>query len=157
MLLTRHYDQRPFNETVCDAIIANGGVKNPSKNVQNVCDDGCIKHGSDFSSVCDVGIRLSEINRLKWGATKETGSQVKACAIYGIQFTRMNCLWLSNTKETVSQIKVCVIEGIRFRRINYLRLGNRTEMGQPDQSVCDWWHTLYMDELFAISHNNWNS
>ena len=28
MLLTRHYDQRPFDETVCDAIIANGGVKN---------------------------------------------------------------------------------------------------------------------------------
>ena len=31
MLLTRHYDQRPFDETVCDAIIANVGVKNPSK------------------------------------------------------------------------------------------------------------------------------
>ena len=29
MLLTRHYDQRPFDETVCDAIIANGGVKEP--------------------------------------------------------------------------------------------------------------------------------
>ena len=42
-------------ETVCDAIIANGGVKNPSKNAQNVCDDGCIKHGPDFSCVCDPG------------------------------------------------------------------------------------------------------
>ena len=55
ILLTRHYDQRPFDETVCDAIIANGGVKNPSKKVQNVCDGGCIKHGSDFSCVCDEG------------------------------------------------------------------------------------------------------
>ena len=55
MLLTRHYDQRPFDETVCDAIITNGGVKNQSKKVQNVCDDGCIKHGSDFSCVCDAG------------------------------------------------------------------------------------------------------
>src|SRR6266536_313983 len=55
MLLTRHYDQRPFDETMCDAIIANGGVKNPSKKVQNVCDDGCIKHGSDFSCMCDAG------------------------------------------------------------------------------------------------------
>ena len=54
MLLTRYYDQRPFNETVCDAIIANGGVKNCQK-VQNVCDGGCIKHGSDFSCVCDSG------------------------------------------------------------------------------------------------------
>ena len=54
MLLTRHYDQRPFDETVRDAIIANGGVKEPSKKVQNVCDAGAIKHGSDFSCVCDA-------------------------------------------------------------------------------------------------------
>ena len=51
----RHYDQRSFDETMCDAIIANDDVKNPSKKIQNVCDDGCIKHGSDFSCVCDVG------------------------------------------------------------------------------------------------------
>ena len=31
MLLTGHYDQRPFDETVCDAIIANGVVKNSQK------------------------------------------------------------------------------------------------------------------------------
>ena len=55
MLLTRHYDQRPFDETVRDAIIANGGVKKPSKKVQNVCDGGCIKHGSDFSCVSNAG------------------------------------------------------------------------------------------------------
>ena len=55
MLLTPHYDQRPFDETVCHAIIANGGVKKPSKKVQNICDDRCIKHGSEFSCVCDVG------------------------------------------------------------------------------------------------------
>ena len=55
MVQTRHYDQRPFDKIVCDAVIANGGVKNPSKKVQNICDDGCIKHGSDFSCVCDAG------------------------------------------------------------------------------------------------------
>ena len=27
MLLTRHYDHRLFDETVCDALIANGDVK----------------------------------------------------------------------------------------------------------------------------------
>ena len=52
---TRHYDQRPFDETVYDAIIANCGVKEPSKKVQNVCEDGCIKRGSNFSCVCDAG------------------------------------------------------------------------------------------------------
>ena len=31
ILLMRHYDQRPFAETVCDAIITNGGVKNRQK------------------------------------------------------------------------------------------------------------------------------
>ena len=55
MLLTRHCDQRPFDETVCNALIAKGGVKTRSKKVQKICDDGCTKHGSDFSSVCDVG------------------------------------------------------------------------------------------------------
>ena len=54
MVQTQHYDQRPFDKTVCDAIIANGGVKNRQKGA-NVCDGGCIKHGSDFSYVCDAG------------------------------------------------------------------------------------------------------
>ena len=31
MLLTRHNDQRPFDETVCDEVIANGGVKKRPK------------------------------------------------------------------------------------------------------------------------------
>ena len=55
MLLTRHYDQRPFDETMCDALIANRDVKKSSKKVQNVCNGGAIKHGSDFSCVCDAG------------------------------------------------------------------------------------------------------
>ena len=62
MLLTRHYDQRPFDETVCDAIIANGGVKTIKK-VQNVYDGGCIKHSSDFSCVCDAG-HMVQFNEL---------------------------------------------------------------------------------------------
>ena len=55
MLLTRHYDQRPFDETMCDALIANGDVKKLSKKMQNICDEGYIRHGSDFSCVCDEG------------------------------------------------------------------------------------------------------
>ena len=46
MLLMRHYDQRPFEETVCDAIIPNSGVKEPSKKVQNVA---CVIQGIRFS------------------------------------------------------------------------------------------------------------
>ena len=40
---------------MCDAIIANDGVKEPSKKVQNICDAKVIKHGSDSSCVCDAG------------------------------------------------------------------------------------------------------
>ena len=31
--------------------------------MQNICDDGCIKHGSDFSCVCDAG-HMVQFNEL---------------------------------------------------------------------------------------------
>ena len=40
---------------MCDALIANGDVKKLSKKMQNICDGGAIKHGSDFSRVCGAG------------------------------------------------------------------------------------------------------
>ena len=55
MLLTRHYDQRPFDENVCDALIANRDVKKPSKKMQNICDGRDIKQGLDFSYMCNAG------------------------------------------------------------------------------------------------------
>ena len=53
MLLTQHYNQRTFDETVCDALIANGDVKNVKKGAK------CLRwrsinHSSDFSYVCDA-------------------------------------------------------------------------------------------------------
>ena len=48
---------------MCDAMISNGGVGKPSKQVQNICDDRCIKPGSEFSCVCDAGhtVQLNEL------------------------------------------------------------------------------------------------
>ena len=40
---------------MCDALITNRDVKKSSKKMQNVCDGGYIKHGSDFSCMCDAG------------------------------------------------------------------------------------------------------
>ena len=37
--------------------------KKPSKKVQNICNDGCIKHGSDFGCVCDAG-HMVQFNEL---------------------------------------------------------------------------------------------
>ena len=118
--------------------------KKPSKKVQNVCDDGCIKQVQILFACAMQGIQFSSINCLGWGGTKETGSQMKACAMYIIRFTRMDCLWLGNTKETVSQIKVCAIYSMRFTRMNCLRWDKRTETVQyikmcviRDKQVCN--------------------
>ena len=109
MLLTQHYDQRPFDKIVCGAIIANGGVKEPSKKVQNVCDGRAIKHGSEFSCVCDVGhtVQLNELivmRRHKRNGKPDEG----VCDI----------------QHTVHSDELFVI---RQHKRN----------GQPDQGVCD--------------------
>ena len=104
--------------------------KKPVKKVQNVCDDGCIKHGSDLVACAMQGIWFSSMKCLRWGGTKKMGSQMKVCAIYNIWFTRMNCLWLGNTKETVRQIKVCAIYDMRFTRMNCLHWDQRTKTVQ---------------------------
>ena len=58
---------------MCDEIIANGGVKEPSKKVQNVCDGGAIKHGSDFSCVCDAGHTIQFIELFAMRQNKGNG------------------------------------------------------------------------------------
>jgi hypothetical protein len=130
MLLTRHYDQRPFDETMCDAIIANGDVKNHQKRYKTFA-MAVTSNTVQIRVACAMhGIRLIEQNCLRWGRTTETGSHMRVCAIYGIQFTRMNYVWLANTIETVSQIKVCAMEGIQFTRMNCLRWAKTTEIVQ---------------------------
>ena len=92
MVQTRHYDQRTFDATVCDAIFANGGVKNHQKR----CKTFVMMDASNTVQILVVcamqGIWFSSINYLGWGGTKEMGSQMKVCVIYIIRFTRMNCV-----------------------------------------------------------------
>ena len=101
MLLTRHYNQRPFDKTVCDALIINGDVIKPSKKVQNICDGGDNKHVLYYSCVFDAWHTVHSNELFAMSLTTETGSQMKVCVIYGIPFIRINCLWLGNTTETV--------------------------------------------------------
>ena len=113
MLLTRHYDRRPFNETVCDAIIANDGVKEPSKKVQNICVAGAIKHSSDFSCVCDAGhtVQLNELFAMRW-----------------------------NKRNGQPDEGVCDIEH-RVHSDELFVIRKHKRNGQPDQGVCDTWQT----------------
>ena len=62
---------------MCDAIIANGSVKTIKK-VQNICDGGAIKHGSDFSCVCDVGYTVQS-NELFAMRRNNTNGQPYQC------------------------------------------------------------------------------
>ena len=109
MLLTAHYDQRPFGETVCDAIIANGGVKEPSKKVKNVCDGGAIKHGSDFSFMCDAG------------------HTVQCNELFVMRRNKRN----GQPDEGVCDIRLTV------HSYELFVIGQHKRNGQPDQGVCD--------------------
>ena len=155
MLLTRHYDQRPFDETVCDAIIANGGVKNRQKRCKTFAMEDAWNMVQILVVCAMQGIRFSSINWLRWRGTKETGSQMKVCAIYSIRFTRMNYLWLGNTKETASPIKVCAIYSIRFTQMNCLWLGNTKETVSQIK-VCAIYGIWFIDKLFVLSQKNKN-
>ena len=60
----RHYDKRPFDETVCDAIITNGGVKEQQKRCKTIAME-------DASNMVQILV---------------------ACAMQGIRFSSINCL-----------------------------------------------------------------
>ena len=65
MLLTQHYDQRSFDETVCDAIIANGGVKKPSKRCKMFAMEDASNTVQILVACAMQGIRFSSINCLR--------------------------------------------------------------------------------------------
>ena len=88
--------------------------------MQNICNDGCNKHGSEISCVWDEGhtVQFNELFAMRWNKRngqsdevvcdihhtvhsnelfvisqhKRNGRQMKVCAVYNIRFTRMNCL-----------------------------------------------------------------
>src|SRR3990170_633099 len=126
MLLTQHYDQRPFNETVCDALIANSDVKNPSKKMQNICDGGYVKHGSYFSCVCDAGHTVDPYELFVIRQNNRNGQPYQG--VYDIRHM------------------------VHSDELFLIREQNRN--GSTSQDVCDMRHTVHIDELFAMSQKN---
>ena len=94
---------------MCDALIANGDVKKPSKMMQNICDGGDIKHDSNFSYVCDARhtVDLEELFAMR---KNNRNGQPYQCVCD---------IW-----HTVCSDELCAI-----------RECNRNS--QPDQGVCD--------------------
>ena len=100
--------------------------------MQNICDGGAIKHGSDFSCVCDPGHTVQSNQLFAMRRNKRNGQPDEGVCDIEHTVHSDELFVIRQHKRNGHQIKVCVIEGIRFKRINSLRLGNRTETGQPD-------------------------
>ena len=102
--------------------------KNTVKKVQNVCDDGCIKHGSDFCCVCDKG--------------------------HTVQFNQPFAM-RRNKRNKQPDEGVCDVQHtVHSDELFVIRQHKRN--GQPDQGVCDVQHTVHSDELFVIRQENRN-
>ena len=67
-----------------------------SKKVQNVCNGGAIKHGSDSSCVCNSGHTVNPFELFAMRQNNRIGQPYQCCAIYGIQFAPMNRLLLGS-------------------------------------------------------------
>ena len=95
---------------------------------ENVCDGGCIKHGSDFSCVCDPGhtVQSNELFAMRQKTRNEQLGE-GVCDI----------------RHTVQSYEMFVI---RQHKRN----------GQPDQGVCDVQHTVQLDEQFVMRQENRN-
>ena len=106
---------------MCDAIIANGGVKTRQKRCKTFAMTDASNTVQNLVVCAMQGIQFSSINYLRWWGTKETGSQMKDYAMYNIRFTRMNCVWLGNTMETIQLNKMCVICGKQVRNQKCVR------------------------------------
>ena len=104
------------------------------------------------------GIRFSSINFscVCDAMTKETGSQMKACAIYSIQFTRMNCVIRQHNGNGSTEQDVCDTRHIVHSDEQFV-IRKHKRNGQPDEGVCDIRHTVHTDELFALSQENRNN
>ena len=80
---------------MCDALIANGGVKKPSKKMKNVCDGRAIKHGLDFSCVWDAGhtvnpfklfvMRQNNINEQPYQCVCDAGHTVNPFELFAMR------------------------------------------------------------------------
>ena len=83
--------------------------------MQNVCDGGCIKHGSDFSCVCDSGHTVNPFELFAMRQNNRNGQPYQC---------------VCNIWHTV-----CSDELFAIRESN--------KNGQPDQGVCDIWHAVH--------------
>ena len=90
------------------------GCKKSSEKVQNICNGGCIKHGSDFSCVCGPG------------------HTVQSNELFAMR---------RNKRNRQLDERVCDIEHtVHLDELFVIRQHKRNR--QPDEGVCDIQHTV---------------
>jgi hypothetical protein len=79
--------------------------------VQNVCDEGYIKHGLDFSCVCDAGhtVQFNKLFAMRQNKRNRQPDEGVCDIRHTVHSDKL--FVMSGTKEMGSQIKVCAIEG----------------------------------------------
>ena len=91
------------------------GCKKPIKKVQNVCNGGCIKHGSDFSCVCNPGRTVQSNEPFAMRRNKRNGQPDEG---------------MCDRRHTVHSDELFVIR-------------QHQRNGKPDEGVCDIQHTVH--------------
>ena len=88
--------------------------------MQNVCDGGAIKHGSDFSCVCDAWhmVQFNELFAMR--RNKRNGRLDEGVCDIQHMVHSNELFVIRQHKKMVSQIKVCTIYIMWFTRMNYL-------------------------------------
>ena len=120
--------RRPIDQTVCDALIANGTVIKPSPLKQTVCDGGSIKHDSEKIYVCESWHTVDPYELFAMSQNNRNGQPVRG---------------VCDTRHTVHLDELFAIS-------------QHNRNSQPDQGVCDIRHIVHSDELFVLIQNNRN-
>ena len=76
---------------------------------------------------------------------------IKMCVIRGERVCNQKCVRRPIITHTIASNKTYVICFAYTTSIGHLGMG-----GHPDEGVCDIWHAVHSDELFALRHENRN-
>ena len=76
--------------------------------MQNICDVGAIKHGSDFSCVCNAGHAVNPFELFAMRQNNINGQPYQCVCVIHHTIRSDELFAIRSATEMVSQIKVCV-------------------------------------------------
>ena len=117
MLLTRHYDQRPFDETVCDALITNDDVKNRQKRCKTFAMNDTSNTIQILVACAMKGIQLICTNCFAMRQNNRNGQPDQGVCDIRHMVHSDKLFLIRQETETIQLNKMCVICGKKDRRL----------------------------------------